>query len=315
LPALLALLHPDHLPVLDSLWRLWRKGALNEEIDLQLVRSGQPDQWLCLTPHWRQDEQGHVWLGGTLHDISVNRRNKEYTEKFSSKKNTTLEILSHDLAGSFVLLQQLTEFVHEEMGPQTNPKVPEMLALMTRTSEEGVALIRSLVDQEFFESTEVPLKRERVDLRERIRQCLEPFQRAPKQDRRMLTCNLPEEPVYAEVDANKLSQVISNLVSNALKFTPEEGHIVVSLTPCSDCVRIEVTDEGIGIPEALQPKLFQRFTPAGRPGLRGEFSTGLGLSLCKFIVERHQGTISVASTEGKGSTFTIEIPISASPAS
>ncbi|RYE03475.1 MAG: ATP-binding protein, partial [Rickettsiaceae bacterium] len=73
-------------------------------------------------------------------------------------------------------------------------------------------------------------------------------------------------------------------------------------------VRLQVQDSGIGIPAALLPVLFERFTPARRPGLRGEPTNGLGLLLCKTIVEWHQGTITVASTEGVGTTFTVEIP-------
>jgi two-component system sensor histidine kinase VicK len=165
------------------------------------------------------------------------------------------------------------------------------------------------VNQEFLESTDIPLKRERVDLRERVEWCLKPFRRAPGSERQQLIYELPNEPIYADVDITKLIQVVTNLVGNALKFTPDNGRIVVSVTPGSDCVRITVTDEGIGIPEELQPILFERFTPARRRGLRGEPTTGLGLSLCKTIVEMHQGTLTVTSAEGKGSTFTVEIPI------
>ena len=70
-----------------------------------------------------------------------------------------------------------------------------------------------------------------------------------------------------------------------------------------------MADEGIGIPTALQPVLFDRFTKVRRPGQRGEPTTGLGLSLCKTIVELHHGTLTVVSTEGQGSTFTIELPV------
>lgn len=75
-----------------------------------------------------------------------------------------LEILSHDLAGAFIILQQLTDCVREELEDPTNPRVPEMLTLMRDTSQKSVAMIHDLVDQEFLESTSIPLRRERVDL-------------------------------------------------------------------------------------------------------------------------------------------------------
>jgi two-component system sensor histidine kinase VicK len=103
--------------------------------------------------------------------------------------------------------------------------------------------------------------------------------------------------------------VLTNLVSNAFKFTPNGGQVVVDVEPGSRCVRFCVRDQGIGIPADMQPRLFERFTPARRPGLRGEPTTGLGLALCKTIVEWHGGTISVVSAEGVGSTFTVEIPL------
>jgi two-component system sensor histidine kinase VicK len=105
-----------------------------------------------------------------------------------------------------------------------------------------------------------------------------------------------------------MTQVLTNLVSNAIKFTPDGGHIRVTFEPCPECVRIHVVDNGVGIPAALQPHLFERFTKARRPGLRGEETTGLGLVLCKTIVDWHQGKLLVTSQEGQGTTVTIELP-------
>jgi two-component system sensor histidine kinase VicK len=255
--------------------------------------------------------RGRVWVGGTLRDSSAGKQYKAYSDKFNTKKNTVLEILAHDLAGAFVMLKQLAEYVEEEMEPQASPQVAEMLRLMQTTSERSVQMIHDLVDQEFQESVTVVLKRERVDLCEKIAQCLEPFRRAPGREALQLKSELPPEPVYAEVDVNKLLQVVSNLVTNAFKFTPDGGHITVRLEPRQGHVRISVADEGIGIPESLRSVLFERYTPARRPGLHGEPTTGLGLWLCKTLVELHQGTLTLVSTEGQGSTFTIELPVAA----
>jgi len=308
LPALLARLHPDDLPLWRHYWRMWQTGSLHDDLEVRLCSGGEPNQWLCLTPHQYQKSAEQRWVSGSLRDVTVDKEYKQNTDEFNTKKNTVLEILSHDLAGAFIMLQQLTEYVQEEMGEPANPKVPEMLALMRQTSQKSVAMIHDLVEQEFLEAASIPLKRERVDLGERVEKCLDPFRRVPSNAARQLICMLPDEPLYAEVDVNKLLQVVTNLVNNAFKFTPDEGHIEVRVESCTDCVRIVVADEGIGIPEAMLPRVFERFTPARRPGLRGEPTTGLGLSLCHTIVRLHQGTLTVQSTEGKGSTFTIELP-------
>ena len=94
-----------------------------------------------------------------------------------------------------------------------------------------------------------------------------------------------------------------------MKFTRDEGHVTVTVTGLADRVRVEVADDGVGIPAAMLPHVFERFTRARRLGLRGEETIGLGLSLCKTIVEWHDGTLSVASTEGQGTVFTVELPL------
>ena len=311
LPALLAHLPPDDLPWLRRCWQLWVQGRLSDEVEVRLLRPGTPDQWLCLLPSWQQDADGTIRLGGTLRDITTGKRAQQTTTKFSAKKNTVLEILAHDLAGAFVSLQQLTGYVREEMNTRVTPQVNEMLHMMQDTSQRGVQLIRDLVDQEFLESSTVALKRERVDLREIVQQCLAPFQRVSGRETQLLHLELPPEPVYADVDVSKLMQVVSNLIGNALKFTPDDGRISVRVESAPDGVLVAVADEGIGIPAALQPLLFERFTKARRPGLRGEPTTGLGLSLCQTIVTLHRGTLTVVSTEGQGSTFTVKLPSAA----
>jgi two-component system sensor histidine kinase VicK len=311
LPDLLARLHPDDLPLLQRYWQLWTQGRLHDEIEVRLrptPTTDEPIQWLCVAPHWQQDASGQASLGGTIRDITRLKLQQNTTNKFTSKKNTVLEILSHDLAGSFVMVQQLTGYVRDALGDHANPQVPEMLNMVLDTSQRSVKLIHDLVNQEFLETTEIPLRRERVDLRERIMQALEPAQYLKGSETQHLQVELPPEPVYAEVDIDKYLQVMGNLMLNAYKFTPDGGHITIRLEALPNTVRLTVADDGIGIPAELQPRLFERFTPARRKGLRGEPTTGLGLLLCKTIVELHGGTLSMESAEGEGSTFTVEIP-------
>ena len=114
--------------------------------------------------------------------------------------------------------------------------------------------------------------------------------------------------IYAMINAEKFQRVIDNLISNALKFSKDTDRVMVILEQTEGNIIIKVEDQGMGISQDMIPHLFESFSKAGRAGLRGEKSTGLGLSIVKQIVESHNGSIQVDSVEGKGTTFTICLP-------
>ena len=308
LPDLLQRLHPDDRAYLAHYWALWKQGPPANEVEVRLLHDGQPHQWFCLTPFYQQDAQGRVLLGGTLRDISVMKHYQENADLFNSRKNATLEILSHDLSGAFIMIQQIAQFLREEVISPLKSRVPEMLGVLETTSRDSVKMIRELINLEFLTSANSDLKVDRVDVGAVLRVPLEQLQTGQRMFGYEFNYTLPAEPVYANIDVNKFTQVLINLVSNGFKFTPDTGFVAVHIEPGPGVVRIRVVDNGIGIPLAMQPYLFERFTKARRPGLRGEATTGLGLALCKTIVEWHHGHIFVESQEGQGSTFTIEIP-------
>ncbi|GAA4012049.1 hypothetical protein GCM10022408_25800 [Hymenobacter fastidiosus] len=306
LPALLARLHPDDRPRLAEYWTQWCRGLARDEVEFRLRHPEAPDQWFCLTPYYERDGAGAVWLAGSLRDISVTKRYQANADLFNSRKNATLEILSHDLSGAFIMVQQIAEFLREEVQAPANPEVAKMLQELETTSRDSVKMIRDFINIEFLTSANTDLKRDRVDVGAVLREPLDQLQSNSVGHHFAYT--LPAAPLYANLDVNKFTQVLLNLVSNALKFTPDDGHVSVAVEPGPGSVRIYVRDDGVGIPLNLQPVLFEPFTKARRMGLRGEPSTGLGLVLCKTIVEWHHGTLEVASFEGQGSTFTIVIP-------
>ncbi|MGY2134944.1 sensor histidine kinase [Hymenobacter sp. HD11105] len=243
-----------------------------------------------------------------MREISAQKAYQAHGDAFNTRKNAALEILSHDLSGSFALVQQIAEFLRQELPAPAHSRVPDMLRVLETTSHSSLKLIRDLVAVEFLASANTDLKWDRVEVGTVLREPLDQLQQGQGLLGYHFTYSLPAQPVYALLDVHKFTQVVTNLVSNAFKFTPDGGQVSVTVEPCPGGVRVQVRDTGIGIPAALLPRLFERFTPARRPGLRGEPTIGLGLMLCKTIVEWHQGTLSVASTEGQGSTFTVEIP-------
>ena len=119
--------------------------------------------------------------------------------------------------------------------------------------------------------------------------------------------NSSASQVFVQIDESKFLQVINNLISNAIKFTPDGGTITLGLEEQEKTVLITVADTGIGIPKKFHAKLFDKFNNARRTGLKGQPSVGLGMSIIKTIVDWHEGNIWFESEEDKGTTFYIEI--------
>ena len=124
-----------------------------------------------------------------------------------------------------------------------------------------------------------------------------------------LSVDLPEEPARTFIDADRMQQVIHNLLENAIRYTSPGGRIHVGLSSSPGEVRIEVSDTGIGIPEQHLPFIFERFFRTDRARHAHPGGSGLGLSIVKWIVEAHKGGVAVSSRVGEGTTFTVTLPL------
>ena len=124
-----------------------------------------------------------------------------------------------------------------------------------------------------------------------------------------IVLSVPEDHISAKVNAEKIARVVSNLITNAVKFSSDGMDINVSLSSDGENFKIVVQDQGIGIPQHLQEKVFDLFSEAKRFGTSGEQPFGLGLSISKQIAEAHNGKIWLESQEGVGTTFYVQMPI------
>lgn len=311
LPALLDRLHPDDREYAGVRLNHLLRGKFVEDIELRLRPAEDPNgpvQWLCCTAARVEQGPGYTYLSGTIQDNTRSRQYMENADRYNKKKNTTLEILSHDLAGPFVMIQQVAGYVSEKVESLKDEKVTELLSVMQTTCQDSINLIRDFVDHEFLESSNVQMKPERTNLAWELRELVGQLQSSQANLSKHFAFEGPEQ-LYYTLDNNKFMQVINNLLSNSIKFTPDGGHISVRLEQRPEHVLITVADTGIGIPPKMQDVLFERFTPARRPGLRGEKTSGLGMSIIKAIVELHNGRVWVESAEGKGATFYITLPL------
>jgi len=307
LAQLLSYVHPDDREYLTECVQQLAPDQLAEAIELRLRYPDEHRQWLSLTLGRVRTEE-EEFLSGYVQDITKVKAYMDNADKFNAKKNATLEILSHDLAGPLLLVQQLAAHVDQQAEAYNNPDLKHLLRIMQKTCQESVDLIRDFVNHEFMESASIALNLERINLTQRMHFLLDEYKRSEQNIGKHFTLQTPEEPVYLLLDENKFQQVMNNLLSNAVKFTPDGGHITVAVQLQPDHVLISVVDDGIGIPKNLHAFLFDKFTKARRPGLRDEKTTGLGMSIAKTIVELHDGKIWFESTEGQGTTFFIRLP-------
>ena len=304
---LLATIHPDDLEDLQRSWELppLRRKKIQE---FRIVSSQGKVKWLRLKPFNILTEQDERAISGFVEDITAVKEHDFTLLKYTAKKNSSLEILSHDLIGPLNIIDRLADFIQEAVQPFNNRDISQDLALIRETCSRSVTLIRDLVSQEFLESVNTELKKERYDLVEKLQIVVDNYRQSERAVAKKFNLASSNPSIFVEIDEVKFMQVINNLISNAIKFTLENGVINISVSDEGEQVIITIEDNGIGIPEKYHPVLFDRFTPARRPGLRGEPSVGLGMSIIKRIVEMHQGRIWFESTVDQGSDFHIAIP-------
>ncbi|WP_255478816.1 PAS domain-containing sensor histidine kinase [Rufibacter sp. XAAS-G3-1] len=299
--ALLKAVHPEDQAHVREIFQDLLQGKIIPDVEFRIRLRGGTEKWVCVWPRILED---HSAVVGLASDITDQKRYNDTLKKFSDKKNSILNILSHDLAGPLGMIHSLSQM----LGDGKEEDAREIIGIIEKSSRQGMQLIQDFIKQEFLESSEVKLIKRRVDLAQAIRECMEEYRQTQGMTGKNFRFHASPEKVYLEVDDTKLMQVVNNLLSNALKFTPDGGQITVSLEEREDSVLVTVADTGVGIPEKYHHTLFDKFTRARRPGIKGEPSVGLGMSIIRTIVEWHGGSIRFESEENKGTTFFIELP-------
>ena len=222
-------------------------------------------------------------------------------------KSQMLQMASHDLRTPLGVAIGYVELLRNDLQPVT-PLRDRLLSGLEAALERMESLTTELLDVERVESG-VDQVRVPLDIGSLLTMVVQDLQDTAGRKQQTLELEaLPAAPML-QGDPVRLKQVINNLVDNALKYTPDGGHVWVRLKPEARGVIFEVQDTGYGIPQAAHAKLFQRFYRAKVPGTESLPGTGLGLSLVKSIVEQHGGRVTVDSAERQGSTFRVWLPV------
>jgi signal transduction histidine kinase len=229
-------------------------------------------------------------------------------ENLDGIKNNLLGIAAHDLRNPLASVRGFSEML---IANETNlgEDSKEMLHMIQDISNHMLDLVNDLLDYSVIESGKVHLERRKENLKTLLEKRVR-LSRIFAEKKKIILCEHLNEIPELSLDSSRIIQVIDNLISNAIKYSPPESQVDVSIENKNGYAWVSVQDKGPGITAEDQKKLFQEFQNLSTKPTGGESSTGLGLAIVKKMVEAHDGQLKVDSSLGKGSTFSFGIPLS-----
>lgn len=239
------------------------------------------------------------------------QKQRQHLEALNKEKDDILGIISHDMRNPLGGIIGISNFLITE--PVDDPdEMKSMLKLIEQSAEKLLDLVNDLLNVAIIEANTFTVNLENVDVISLIEDVIKLHQPAAKSKQVAIVTEYPPKHVKVKLDGSKITQVIGNLISNAIKFTPSGGQVTLKVVLLSQknqaSLRIIVRDTGIGIPDELMPLLFKKMAGHQRNGTNGEKGTGLGMPIVKRYVEAHNGRISINSEPNKGTEFIIDLP-------
>ena len=256
------------------------------------------------------DDENFLVLFASQSGIAVrNSQLFENTKSLDRLKSEFVAVVSHEIRTPLTSIRGAIELLADERYFQSNDQQAKLLTIAHANTERLLMLIGDILDFSKLESGSLPMHFERQRIEPVVTQATHNLRTLVEERRIQLEVTLAPDLPDLMLDANRIAQVVTNLLSNAIKFSHAEGRIEVFAEEWEKMVRVGVRDHGEGIAAQNLPKLFQKFTQIDSTSTRRAGGTGLGLVICKGIVEQHGGQMSVESTLGEGSTFYFTLPL------
>jgi two-component system sensor histidine kinase/response regulator len=235
------------------------------------------------------------------------KKANEQLHALNVSKDKFFSIISHDLRSPFNTLLGYAQLLSENLDRYSQDEVKTRVDKLKMSAERLYVLLENLLTWSRIQRGVLEHCPEAIDVTEIVADTVELF--TPNAEQKNITLlNLLSKKTAAYADYSMVNTVVRNLTSNALKFTPKGGKVIVSATDDGRYVEMAVTDTGVGIPKEILPQLLRIDTQYTKAGTAGETGTGLGLILCKELVEQNGGRIWVESEVGKGTTFKFTLP-------
>ena len=241
-------------------------------------------------------------LVAVLHDTTEQEKEERERRLFVSN-------VSHELRTPLTSVKSYLEALDE--GALSEPVAPDFIKVSLDETNRMMRMVTDLFHLSRIDNATSNLDVELINFTAFITFILNRFDKIKSQDENLkyeLIRDYPITSVWIEIDTDKMTQVIDNILNNAIKYSPDGGKITVSMKTTDDQMILSISDQGLGIPKQDLPKIFDRFYRVDRARSRAQGGTGLGLAIAKEIIKQHNGFIWAKSEYGKGSTFTIVLP-------
>ena len=241
-------------------------------------------------------------LVAVLHDTTEQEKEERERRLFVSN-------VSHELRTPLTSVKSYLEALDE--GALSEPVAPDFIKVSLDETNRMMRMVTDLLHLSRIDNTTSHLDVELINFTAFITFILNRFDkmRGPDEEKKYeLVRDYPITSVWIEIDTDKMTQVIDNILNNAIKYSPDGGKITVTMKTTDDQMILSISDQGLGIPKQDLPRIFDRFYRVDRARSRAQGGTGLGLSIAKEIIKQHNGFIWAKSIYGKGSTFTIVLP-------
>lgn len=241
-------------------------------------------------------------LVAVLHDTTEQEKEERERRLFVSN-------VSHELRTPLTSVKSYLEALDE--GALYDPVAPDFIKVSLDETNRMMRMVTDLLHLSRIDNATTKLDIELINFTAFITFILNRFDKMRNQDEEKkyeLVRDYPINSVWIEIDTDKMTQVIDNILNNAIKYSPDGGKITVSMKTTDDQMILSISDQGLGIPKQDLPRIFDRFYRVDRARSRAQGGTGLGLAIAKEIIKQHNGFIWAKSEYGKGSTFTIVLP-------
>ncbi|MBT1707908.1 HAMP domain-containing histidine kinase [Fulvivirgaceae bacterium PWU5] len=241
-----------------------------------------------------------------VRDITKSKEFLTYISDFGARKDAILDMVSHNLSGPLQLTNDLLNALDQTIRTQQYHTLEHHTQLIRQNTQHCIEIINSFLKEEHLASARIFVESVRFDALQKINVVIERMLAFDKEKQILLES--AEDSLFVTSDDVKFFQVVHNVLSNAVKFTPARGVVRVVVDTSDDTFTVSVEDNGIGIPDPLQPHIFERNTAASRPGLKGEKSIGMGLFIVKELVTLMGGNVTFSSKENVGTSVVITLP-------